>query len=332
MKGNILSAMAAMGLMSIAGVVGSCAGGADSQSDRLQQLKNQDSIVGEVLNADPLRLLVMVDSMDAAHAVGKERIAYYRALAYNKMGQKKKAEEWGKKALEGDVLQQESAEIFYDVCDLLFTTMAYRDDEKGALPYAQKGLDAALEDQSEAGRHWMAVLLHDVGYCEMSLGRIDEAEKCFSQSYIALNQIAATSNNFEDLRTLARVSYNIVDAYTSTGQYDKAKAWIESASDAVDLLASSPQCTQAMKEDYQGGLMIQKAVVLLGMGLREEADAAYDEALTLGYANTDIGILERAAYLEKAERWNDLKQLTARLNTLSESWGTQAPKTENTQN
>lgn len=332
MKGNILSAMAAMGLMSIAGVVGSCAGGAGSQIDRLQQLKTQDSIVGVALDADPQWVLVMADSMDAAQAVEKERIAYYRALAYNKMGQKKTAEEWGKKALKSDVLQEENAEIFYDVCDLIFTTMSYREDEEGALPYAQKGLEVAKEDQSEVGRHWMAVLLHDVGYCEMRLGRIDEAEKCFSQSYIALNQIAATSNKFEDLRTLARVSYNIVDAYTSTGQYDKAKAWIESADDAVDLLAGSPQCTQAMKEDYQGGLMIQKAVVLLGMGLREEADAAYNEALTLEYANTDIGILERAAYLEKAERWNDLKQLTARLNTLSESWGTQAPKTENTQN
>lgn len=323
MNTTFCSTMVATGLFLVAGVMSSCADRTNGKS--LHDIQQQDSLVDAALNQDSTRALGVVDSLESTNGVATERIAFYRALVYSKMGQKKKAGEWGQKALEGDVLQQEDVEAFYRACDLMFTALVYREDYEHALELSQRGLDVATADLTELGRHWMAVFLHDVGYCEMHLGRIDEAERCFSQSYIALKQMATNDHQYTNLCTLARVSYNIVDAYTSIGQYDKAHAWIESASDAVNLLAASPECTREMKEDYMGGLAIQKAMVLLSTGHREEADDAYDEALALGYADTDMGVLERATYLEKAKRWDDLAVLMPRLESLSEAWGASTP-------
>ena len=302
----------------------SCTNGTNvkSKEEKMRQVRVHDSLVDAEVMADANRALFVVDSLDAAQTDEGELIAYFRALVYNKKGDKKKTEEWCRKALANDVLKDEHPEFFYKVCDLLCTTMTYRDAHEGAMKVAQRGLDVAKTDMSEEGRHWMAVLLHDVGYCEMQLGRIDEAEKCFSQAYIALKQTAAVGQKYVNLHTLARVSYNIVDAYTSTEQYDKASEWIESADDAVELLAESPECTREMKEDFMGGLAIQRAMVLVSTGHRAEADAAYNEAMKLSYADTDLGIIERAGYLKKAERWGDLAALQSRVDSLSKAWGT----------
>ena len=315
--------MAATCALLVAPVVSSCIGGtsADKQLERLSQIRRHDSLVEAELKVNPGRVLLVADSLEAAGAEGGELLAFYRALAYHGMGQKVKVEELCEKALEGDALLNDRAEVFYHACDLLSTTRTYREDNEGALAAAQKGLDVAKEDLTEKGRHWMAVLLHDVGYSEMRLGRIDEAEKCFSQAYIALSQIAASNQTYANLQTVARVAYNIVDAYNSTGQYDKARAWIESATDAVKLLVASPECAQDVKEDYIGGLAIQKAIMLVRTGHRVEADAAYDEAMKMDYAETDLGIVERADYLEKAERWDDLAVLQPRVDSLSRLWG-----------
>jgi tetratricopeptide (TPR) repeat protein len=303
--------------------MGGCAG-KESPEERALRSKQRDSLVMSMAEANPQQALRFVDSLTTVQAESEERLAYHRALIYNEMGQKQRVEEWCKKALEDEDLQQESVEVFYNACDLLSTTLTYRDDNKGALKVAERGYEVARQDLTESGRHWMAVLLHDVGYCKMQEGLIDDAEQCFSQSYIVLTQLALADDKFFNLHSRARVTYNILDAYTSTGQFDKAKTWLEQADDAIALFVTSPECPEDERNDYQGGLAIQKAIVLLETGDRSGADASYEDAQNIGYKNSGLGILECATYLEKAERWNDLAELLPRIDSLSNEWGNPA--------
>ena len=302
----------------------SCGKGASGAEDEeiAMQSEERDSMVSAVAQRHPFEALRLVDSLQTAEAESEVRLAYYRAEVYDKMGEKQKAEKWGKKALKGDALMEESPVVFYKACDLVATMLDYREKYEEALLVTQRGLEVASSDQTPQGRHWLAVLLHDMGYSQMKLGRIDEAEKYFSQSYIALKQIATANNTFDNVHMLARVAYNIVDAYNSTGQYDKAESWMESANEAAEILAQSLQCTEDMKEDYEGGLAIQQAIILLKKGHKQEADRLYSKASAMGYANTDIGIAERAVYLEMAGRTEELAQLMPRVDELSEAWGT----------
>ena len=111
-----------MSFMLVAIAASSCMSGTNNEQQSAK-LKQIDSLVDVEAAQNPQRVLVIMDSLEAAQEVDGEFLDFYRAVAYNKMGQKKKAEVYAKKALQGDVLQEENAETFYRACDLLFTTM-----------------------------------------------------------------------------------------------------------------------------------------------------------------------------------------------------------------
>ncbi len=305
-------------------VVTSCAGLSNKEKQGEVCDSCNDSLVAQRLLANPRLALQTIDSLEAAGMGIPQRLYGYRALAYNQLGDIQNLIKWGRKALEGNALLESDDEMFYQVSDKLFTVLVNQGETESALAVVQRGYDAAKENTETRGLHWAAIMLHGIGYCEMQMGHIDEAERCFSQSYIGLKQMASSDSSLFNLRTCARVAYNIVDAYNSTEQYDKAAAWIESAEDALEKMAASPECPQALKNDFMGGLAIQKAIVLLQEGRRAEADASYATAMQLDYANSSYGIVESAVYLERANRMAELMALMPRIDSLSNAWGNPA--------
>lgn len=298
----------------------SCAGSAHGQDEAARSAKN-DSLVMARMTTNPMAALATLDSLYTAQSMSPQKLYYFRALIYHQMGDKRKTTEWCQKALVGNDLKQEDPVYFYKASDILSMTLTYVDEHEAALAAAQRGYEESKEDKTASGMHWTAILLHDMGYCEMLRGNVEEAEKCFSMAYIALKQIAASNNTYYNLMMCARVAYNIVDAYSTTDQYDKAELWLESATEAVDLMIASPECPKDMKDSYLGGLAVQKAIILVSTGRPVEAEKAYQEVLKLDYANTDVGVLERAIYLEKAQRWSNLQTLLPRIDSLYEAWG-----------
>ena len=289
---------------------------------RVWTSEQHDSILREMVKVNPKHALAWVDSLEAEKEESHVRLAFYRAQAYNKMGQKKTAEEWCEKALEGDELLHECRVNFYATADMKFSILTYKDEFEQALEAAQMGFEATRTDMTPEGRQWTAVLLHEVGYGQMQLGQIEQAENSFSQAYIALKQISLANPTIDNLSTFARVSYNILDAYTSTGQLDKASAWVASTEDAVNRFVASPECTEETRVDYLGGLAMQKALILVQTGHREEADSIYDDVLTSDYADTALGIAERSTYLEKAERYDDIAEMMPQIDSVATVWGT----------
>lgn len=303
----------------------SCVGTTNVQDEKEELAilnSKQDSLIMAKMDIDPASALTTIDSLEKEQIATPARLYYFRALAYKHLGKKRQTEDWCEKALRGDTLLNENLEFFYDACDIYSTVLSERNENVLALEVAIRGYDVALNDSSQTGRHWIAILLHDKGYCEMQLGKIDEAEQSFSMAYITTKQIAAANSKYSNLQMCARVAYNIVDSYTSTGQYDKAKAWLEEAEEAVAELVSSPECSKEQREGYIGGLTMQEALILVCTGEPEKANKAYQKALKMDYAETGVGILERATYLEKAERWDELRELLPRIDSLYGAWGT----------
>lgn len=302
----------------------SCSGLSNKQGQDAVCDCSNDSLVMARLAINPELVLKTVDSLETAGAELPQRLYYYRAAAYHQMGEKQNEIKWYMKALEGEHLIKEDSTLFYQATDKLFTTLINQGETEKALAVARHGYEVAKDDQSADGIHWTAILLHSIGYSEMQKGNIEKAEDCFSQAYIALKQLAAAKGSFYTLQTCARVSNNIVDAYNSIGQYDKAEAWIESAEDAVDQMAASPECTPEVKNEFRGSLAVQKAIVLLQKGRRAEADQAYNVAVELDYDDTTYGILECATYLERAKRMDDLMALMPKIDSVSKAWGNPA--------
>ena len=286
-----------------------------------QQLAYNDSLIYAAMDRDYNEALLVIDSLEDVHALYDAKVSFYRAQVYFKMGQELSAELYYKKALADDALREESSDIIFFAYDQLSTILTIKGDQQGSLATATEGYAKAQEDESEMGQHWQSILLHDIGYCQMQLGRIEEAEKNFTHAFNTLKRLALQKNKYDDIYAWARVSYNIMDAYTSTSNFDAAEKWVIAAEEAINKLVNMPECPQKTAEEYIGSLNTHKAIVYVKTGQYKLAREAYQQFLRSPYSNTNIGLVDNSEYLEIAEQWNDLANLTPRLDSLATAWG-----------
>ena len=301
-------------------LVTSCQRAKDGTKLTVEELDYNDSLVYAAMEHDYNQALLVVDSLEDVHALYDAKINFYRAQIHYKMGQELSAELYYKKALAGNELYKERPAIYYFAFDQLSTILTIKGDQKGSLATATECYAIAKNDDSEVGQEWQAILLHDIGYCQMQLSRTAEAEKNFTHAYNTLKRLASQTGKYDHIYSWARVAYNIMDSYTSTSNFEQAEKWVVAAEEAINALIQSPDCSKRTAEEYIGSLNTHKAIVLIKTGHREEADKIYQEFLKSDYAKTSIGLVDNSEYLEMAERWDDLADLIPKLDSLAKSW------------
>ena len=289
-------------------------------SKYLMPMAQADSLVYNAMDSDYNHALLLVDSLEDIGALSEAKLCFYRAQIFFKMGQELSAELYYKKALATDELFRERPEHYYFAYDQLSTILTIKGDQQGALATATKGYGIVQNDETPIGQHWKAVLLHDIGYCQMQLGRTVEAEKNFTHAYNTLKRLASQTGKYDEVYAWARVAYNIMDAYTTTDNFEEGGKWVVAAEEAINRLVSMEECPKNTAEEYLGSLNTHKAIVLVKTGQRQKAEEVYKQFLKSEYAETSIGLVDNSEYLEKAERWTDLANLTPRLDSLATSW------------
>lgn len=289
-------------------------------SKHLMPMAQADSLVYNAMDSDYNHALLLVDSLEDIGALSEAKLCFYRAQIFFKMGQELSAELYYKKALATDELFRERPEHYYFAYDQLSTILTIKGDQQGALATATKGYGIVQNDETPIGQHWKAVLLHDIGYCQMQLGRTAEAEKNFTHAYNTLKRLASQTGKYDEVYAWARVAYNIMDAYTTTDNFEEGGKWVVAAEEAINRLVSMEECPKNTAEEYLGSLNTHKAIVLVKTGQRQKAEEVYKQFLKSEYAETSIGLVDNSEYLEKAERWTDLANLTPRLDSLATSW------------
>jgi signal transduction histidine kinase len=298
----------------------SCEQRSGSKTLTAEELDYNDSLVYAAMDIDYNHALLVVDSLEDVHTLNEAKINYYRAQIYYKMGQELSAELYYKKALADNELFKERPAICYFSYDQLSTILTIKGDQQGALSTATEGYALAKDDETEAGQEWKAILLHDIGYCQMQLGRIEEAEKNFTHAYNTLKRLASKTNKYDHIFSWARVSYNIMDAYTSTENFEQAEKWVVAAEEAIKQMVASPKCPKRTADEYIGSLNTHKAIVLVKTGHRQEAEKIYQEFLKTDHSKTSIGLFDNSEYLQHADRWEDMANMVPKLDSLGTSW------------
>ena len=317
---NLIVVITIVALVSV-GMLMSCGGRSDKDEiEKRERVLEMDSLVRVHVNKNTEDALAYIDGLEKSGSMSKSLASYERAIVYNAMKQKTTSELYFKKALEGDELLEESPSLFYKACDYLSSFLSNRGENAEALAVATRCYEVVRQDNSCLGRRSTAVTLHAMGYFQTQLGMREQAENNFSMAYMALSQMANSDKSYENLRTFARVSYNILDAYTSTEQYDKAVGWLDSAEKAAESLSESPECSEQDRVNYVGGVAIHRATVMLKLGSIPSAELYYKKAKDIGYFDTSYGIMEQAHFLRKAERWNELVNVMPRIDSLSKAW------------
>ncbi|MBP3776097.1 MAG: hypothetical protein J6I37_03820 [Prevotella sp.] len=264
--------------------------------------------------------LSMIDSLEDQRLLPEYKANYYRGQIHYKLGQELSAELYYKRALTSNELLQENPSIYYFVSDQLSTILTVKGDQDGAVKVATEAYSKVRNDTTRAGHYWSAILLHDIGYSQMQLGHYPDAEKNFTQAWNSLKELAQNEPIFDNLYTWARITYNIIDAYTSTEQYGEAEKWLSLADEAINRMASSPDCPASTAEEFTAGLNTHKALVYVKTGRKSEANKAYQRFIGTNYSKSSNGLIEHCEYLELAERWEDLADLSPKADSVIQSW------------
>ncbi len=281
----------------------------------------QDSIIQSVIDEDMDSALRLIDSLEDKHLLPEHKVNFYRGQIHFKLGQELTAELYYKKALTSDDLLEERPSLYYFVSDQLSTILTVKGDQDGAVKTATEAYTIVQKDTTQEGHYWSAILLHDIGYSQMQLGHYQDARKNFVQAWNTLKQLVNTNPTFDNLYTWARITYNIIDAYTSTEQFKEAEKWLPQADEAISRMSASPECPAATAEEYTAGLNTHKALVYVKTDRRAEAHQAYQRFIGTQYSKTSAGLIEHSEYLENAERWEDLAKLSPKVDSVVKSWG-----------
>ena len=312
--------LTAIAILATALLLAACQHGSGNQKGKQMPMAQTDSLIYKAMDIDYNRALLIVDSLEDIGALSETKLCFYRAQIHFKMGQELSAELYYKKALSTDELYREKPMLYYFAYDQLSTILTIKGDQQGALSNATEGYGYVQNDATQEGQHWKAVLLHDIGYCQMQLGRTAEAEKNFTHAYNTLKRLASQTGRYDEVYAWARVAYNIMDAYTTTDNFEEGEKWVVAAEEAINTLVALKDCPKLTAEEYMGSLNTHKAIVLVKTGQRQKAEEVYKQFLKSPYAQTSIGLVDNAEYLEKAERWSDLANLTPRLDSLATAW------------
>lgn len=281
----------------------------------------QDSIIQSVIDEDMDSALRLIDSLEDKHLLPEHKVNFYRGQIHFKLGQELTAELYYKKALTSDDLLEERPSLYYFVSDQLSTILTVKGDQDGAVKTATEAYTIVQKDTTQEGHYWSAILLHDIGYSQMQLGHYQDARKNFVQAWNTLKQLVNTNPTFDNLYTWARITYNIIDAYTSTEQFKEAEKWLPQAEEAISQMSASPECPAATAEEYTAGLNTHKALIYVKTNRRAEAHQAYQRFIGTQYSKTNAGLIEHSEYLENAERWEDLAKLSPKVDSVVKSWG-----------
>jgi signal transduction histidine kinase len=293
----------------------------DKQVSNTSTLKSeQDSIIQALIDKDMDSALLLIDSLKDRHLLPEYKANYFRGQIHYRLGQELTAELYYKRALTTNELYKDRPSLYYFVSDQLSTILTVKGDQDGAVKTATEAYSIVQKDTTQEGQYWSAILLHDIGYSEMQLGHYQEAKKNFTQAWKTLKEIANKRPTFDNLYTWARITYNIIDAYTSTEQFVEAKEWLPQAEEAINHLSVSPECPATTAEEFSAGLDTHKALVYVKTGQRADARQAYQRFIGTNYSKTSQGLIEHYEYLQLAERWDDLALLIPKVDSVIQSW------------
>ncbi len=307
-------------LLGLFAIQTACTNGGTQVSDNQEAVEEEDSIVDQAIIDNPEYALLLIDSLEDKQVITEHKANYYRGQAHFKLGQDLTAELYYKRALTDDEIYREHPSLYYFVCDQLSTILTNKGDQDGAITIATEAYARIQEDTTQMGHYWTATLLHDIGYSQMQLGRHEEAEKSFTQAWNTLKHLASENPSYDNLYAWARITYNIIDAYTSTEQFQQAESWLGQGEEAINKMISSPECSAKTAEEFIGGFSTHKALVYIKTGKRAEAEKAYQHFLSTNYSKTSNGLIEHSEYLEQAERWEELAKLTPKVDSVVQSW------------
>ena len=265
-------------------------------------------------------MIVLADSFEQAGDLTKLNANRWRGVAYYHQGLYGMAEVCYKKALECEVKNDQDQLCYNKVARRLSELLLVKGDFEGSLRVAIPAV--ARMDQTGIGSDIdYAILLNNIGCCQLNLGRDAEAQKSFytaRKHYANRWQTDKTSRGFQEA-VLGTVYTSM--AYINTRRYAESIYWIDRTEMLLGKYRERGDARVEYFDEYQGRIEIMRAVALQGLKKPKEAAKAYQAFLKTDYSKTGAGRINANDYLVAALRYSEAADNYRYLDQMFEQMG-----------
>ena len=247
----------------------------------------------------------------------------WRGVAYYHQGHYRMSEIYYRKAIECEV-ETDNDQLSYNKCarrlsELLLVKGDFEGSLQVAIPAVKKMDESGIGSDID-----YAILLNNIGCCQLNLGQDDEAKESFltaREHYANRWQSDSTSRGFQEA-VLGTVYTSM--AYINTRRYQESIYWIDRTEMLLDKYRQRRDARKDYFDEYQGRIDIMRAVAKQGLGKSDEAEEAYRAFLKTDYAKTGQGHINANDYLVMAKRYQEAADNYRYLDQAMENWGMEA--------
>ena len=289
-----------------------------------------DSVLFDVgVAKDYDRMRVLADSFEAAGDISPLNANRWRGVSYYHQGHYRMSELYYRKAIDCKV-QNDEDQLSYNKCarrlsELLLVKGDYEGSLIVAIPAVKKMEESGIGSDID-----YAILLNNIGCCQLSLGQEKEANESFLKArehYANRWQSDSTSRGFQEA-VLGTVYTSL--AYINTRRYAESIYWIDRTEMLLGKYRQRPDARVEYFDEYQGRIEIMRAVAMQGLNKTEEAAKAYQALLKTDYSKTGAGHINANDYLVAAQRFAEAADNYCYLDETMAHWGME-PSIDNIQ-
>ena len=289
-----------------------------------------DSIIFDVgLAKDYERVRELADSFEVSGDISSLNANRWRGVSYYREGNNNMAEICYRKALECNINSEQDQVSYIKSARRLSEILLVKGDYEGsisiAIPAVEKMEKAGIGSDID-----YAILLNNIGCCQLNLGHDEEAKESFvtaREHYVNRWQSDSTSRGFQE--AVVGTVYTSM-AYINTRKYDEAIYWIDRTEMLLNLYREKPDARSEYFDEYQGRIEIMRAVAMQGLGKSEEAAKAYQAFQETDYSKTGPGHINANEYLVAAQRYAEAADNYRYLDETLAHWGME-PSIDNIQ-
>ena len=293
-------------------------------------MAHADSILFDTgVMKDYERMRALSDSFELSKDISSLDANRWRGVSYYRQGQYRLAEIYYRRALEGDIKSDRDLVSYIKVARRLSELLLVKGDFEGSLRVAIPAV-AKMDEKGVGSDIDYAILLNNIGCCQLNLGRDEEANKSFLTArghYENRWKTDSTSRGFQE--AVVGTVYTSM-AYINMRHYAQSIYWIDRTEMLLDKYRQYDDARSEYFDEYQGRIEIMRAVALQGLDKPKEARKAYQDFLKTNYSKTGPGRINANDYLVAAHRYAEAADNYQVLDKTLHDWGME-PSLDNIQ-
>ena len=166
-----------------------------------------------------------------------------------------------------------------------------------------------------------AILLNNIGCCQLNLGQDQEAKKSFLSARNHYANRLKTDKSGRGVQEAVTGAMYTSQAYINTRHYADAIYWIDRTETLLNQYRQNPNARVDYFDEYQGRIEIMRAVAMQGQNKTEEAEQSYQNFLQTAYSKTGPGRINANDYLVAAHRLRAAANNYRSLDKTLKDWG-----------